>query len=87
VGDGGVPLAMPATGPVVKEAHLVTQAEPKPYPSTATEELAEHYALSQTQTGLVMHRSELWAPMEGGSFFGAGIGSRRRCRWSTRVGT
>ncbi|MBK8937196.1 MAG: hypothetical protein IPM79_06025 [Polyangiaceae bacterium] len=75
VGDGGVPLAMPATGPVVKEAHLVTQAEPKPYPSTATEELAEHYALSQTQTGLVMHRSELWAPMEGGSFFGAGIGS------------
>jgi hypothetical protein len=59
----------------VKEAHLVTQEEPEPYPSTSSEELAEHYALSQERTGLVMHRAELWAPLEGGSFYGAGIGS------------
>lgn len=74
VGDSD-PLVMPATGPIVKEAHLVTQDEPPPYPSTATEELAEHYALSQAQTGYVMLRQELWAPLEGGSHYGAGIGS------------
>jgi hypothetical protein len=75
VGDGGNHLAMPATGPIVMEAHLVTQAEPPPYPMTATEELAAHYALSQTTTGFVMARSQVWAPLEGGSHYGAGIGS------------
>jgi len=74
VGDGGDTLAMPATGPVVLEAHLVTQSEPAPYPTTATEELAAHYALSQAETGLVMFREQVWAPLEGGSFYGAGIG-------------
>lgn len=75
VGDGGVSLQMPATGPVVKEDHLVTQEELEPYPSSATEKLAEHYALSQSKTGLVMFREALWAPLEGGAFYGAGIGS------------
>ncbi|NUP14065.1 MAG: hypothetical protein HOW73_49160 [Polyangiaceae bacterium] len=75
VGDNGVHLTMPASGPVVKEAHLVTQEEPEPFPSTATEELEAHYALSQEKTGLVMHREEVWAPLEGGAFYGAGIGS------------
>lgn len=74
VGDDGVHLAMPATGPIVKEAHLVTQDEPPPYPMTATDELAAHHALSQSVTGLVMHRTEVWAPLEGGDFYGAGIG-------------
>ena len=74
VGDGGSHLKMPATGPLVLEAHLVTQEEPPPYPSTATEKLAEHYQLSQDKTGFVMHRNEVWAPLEGGSFYGAGIG-------------
>lgn len=74
VGDGGNHLAMPATGPIVMEAHLVTQAEPKPYPTTETEELLEHFALSQAATNLVMHRTQVWAPLEGGSFYGAGIG-------------
>lgn len=75
VGDGGVHLVLPATGPVVQEAHLVTQAEPAPFPSSGTDELAEHYTLSQAETGLVMHRGEPWAPLEGGgSFYGAGIG-------------
>jgi hypothetical protein len=74
VGDGGDALAMPATGPIVMEAHLVTQEEPAPFPTTATEELAAHYALSQLETGLVMFREQDWAPLEGGSFYGAGIG-------------
>ncbi len=74
VGDGGTHLAMPATGPVVMEAHLVTQAEPAPFPATATDELAAHYELSQAATGLVMFRTQVWAPLEGGKFYGAGIG-------------
>jgi hypothetical protein len=76
VGDNGSHLAMPATGPIVMEAHLVTQGEPPPYPTTATDHLAEHYALSQKTTGLVMFRTQPWAPLEGGgTFYGAGIGS------------
>jgi len=75
VKDGGKLLAMPATGPVVVEAHLVTQEEPPPYPTTATQELAAHKLLSQKKTGLVMKRTQVWAPLEGGGFYGAGIGS------------
>jgi hypothetical protein len=75
VGDGGDHLEMPATGPMVLEAHLVTQEEPKPYPSTSTEELLEHYALGQERTGYVMVRQQSWAPLEGGDFYGAGISS------------
>lgn len=78
VGDGGDHLAMPATGPIVREAHLVTQAEPAPYPANATDELSEHYALSQAATKLVMQRAESWAPLEGGDFYGAGIGDPAR---------
>ncbi len=75
VNDGGNHLAMPATGPMVLEAHLVTQEEPAPYPSTSTDELAEHYVLSQDMTEFIMHRSQVWAPLEGGTFYGCGIGS------------
>ena len=57
------------------EAHLVTQEEPPPYPTTSTDELAAHYALSQAKTSLVMVRGQKWAPLEGGSFYGAGITS------------
>ncbi len=75
VKDGGKTLKMPAQGPVVMEAHLVTQQEPPPYPQTFTEKLAAHYGLSQNVTGLVMFREQVWAPKEGGTFYGAGIGS------------
>jgi hypothetical protein len=75
VNDNGDSLPMPATGPIVLEAHLVTQQEPAPYPSTATDELAEHYALSQAVSGYVMYRTQVWAPLEGGDFYGCGIGS------------
>ncbi|MSQ84183.1 MAG: hypothetical protein EXR77_15090 [Myxococcales bacterium] len=73
VNDGGKWLAMPATGPIVMEAHLVTAEEPPPYPATATDELTDHYALSQQKTGFMLYRSQVWAPLEGGSFYGAGI--------------
>jgi hypothetical protein len=75
VGDGGNHLQMPATGPMVLEAHLVTQEEPAPYPATSTDELKAHYQLSQSRSGFVMMRSQVWAPLEGGTFYGAGIGS------------
>ncbi len=75
VNDQGNSLAMPATGKIVVEAHLVTQEEPQPYPATFTDELEAHHALSQSRTGFVMHRAQSWAPLEGGSFYGAGIGS------------
>jgi hypothetical protein len=73
VGDGGDHLQMPAAGPMVLEAHLVTQEESY-RPSSSTQHLSEHYALSQSKTGFVMYREELWAPLEGGSFYGCGIG-------------
>ena len=74
VNDGGKTLKMPATGPIVLEAHLVTADEPPPYPQTPTDELAEHRVLSQAKTGFVMSRSQVWAPKEGGgTFYGAGI--------------
>lgn len=75
VNDMGVTLAMPATGKIVLEAHLVTQAEPPPYPTSFTDELVAHGTLSQATTGFVMHRTQPWAPLEGGTFYGAGIGS------------
>jgi hypothetical protein len=75
VGDGGNTLKMPATGPIVTEAHLVTAEEPPPYPQTASDMLWEHYQLSQKKTGMVMFRKQVWAPLEGGTFYGAGIGS------------
>jgi hypothetical protein len=74
IGDNGNSLAMPATGPVVIEAHLVTQAEPAPYPNSSRDQLNDHYELSQALSGLVMLRQQVWAPLEGGNFYGAGIG-------------
>ena len=74
IGDGGVPLAMPATGPVVLEAHLVTvddgygTAGAGPWPATITEGVPEHHATSQGATGFVMHRSQTWAPQESSQF-------------------
>lgn len=74
VGDGGVPLQMPATGPIVMEAHLVTVDDgygalaSDPWPQSITEGIEVHHAVSQAATGLVMHRSQPWAPQEGCEF-------------------
>ena len=71
IGDGGDLLRMPATGPVVLEAHLVTVddgygiSSSDPWPSSSTESIVDHYAMSQDATGFVMYRDESWAPQEG----------------------
>jgi len=70
VGDGGVPLQMPATGPVVLEAHLVTVEDGygtgsnDPWPSSITEGIEDHYELSQDATGFVLYRDQSWCPQE-----------------------
>lgn len=71
---GGVRfLRTPATGPVVKEAHLVTVEDGfgDGWPSSFTDGIERHYALSEAASGYAMERTEPWAPAgEGGSEFG-----------------
>lgn len=64
----------PAVGPVVKEAHLVTNEEwSGSWPMSFTDGIPAHYALSEGVTGYGMTRSEPWAPAgEGGSEYGQG---------------
>lgn len=68
-------LRTPTTGPVVKEAHLVTEAEDfgGGWPTSFTHQIDRHYDLSESASGYVMIRSEPWAPAgEGGSEYGQG---------------
>lgn len=70
-------LRTPATGAVVKEAHLVTEAEAfdtrTGWPKSFTHGLKNHYTLSQAASGFETDRKEPWAPAgEGGSKFGQG---------------
>ena len=79
IGDEGASLELPTTGTVALEAHLVTQAEPPPFPTSTTDGIAEHHALTEEATGLVMMRQQGYAPIEGGaSFYGAGVGDPAR---------
>ena len=76
-GDGKtyIYLRTPATGPVVKEAHLVTSAEDfgGGWPSSFTDRISRHYTTSQATSGYAMSRTEPWAPAgEGGSEYGQG---------------
>ncbi len=66
VGDGGDHLAMPATGPVVLEAHLVTEDDGfgQGWPTTITDGVEDHHELSQDHSGFVMAREQPWAPQE-----------------------
>ncbi len=74
--DGAdVLLHTPSAGPVVQEAHLVTVADDfgGGWPTSFTDQIDAHYALSEAATGYVMDRGEPWAPSgEGGSEFGQG---------------
>lgn len=66
-------LRTPTTGPMVKEAHLVTVEDDfgGGWPGSFTDEIERHYALSEAATGYAMDRGEPWAPAgEGGSEFG-----------------
>ena len=66
----GAPLDLPATGPVVKEAHLVTTADGfgAAWPTSITDGIPAHYATSFGLTDFVMHRTQPWAPMESSQF-------------------
>ena len=66
VGDGGDHLVMPATGPVVLEAHLVTVDDGfgQDWPTTITDGVDDHHEQSQDFSGLVMAREQPWAPQE-----------------------
>ncbi len=63
IGEDG-PYLMPATGPVVLEAHLVTAEEftDDSWPQSFTDGIAAHYQLSQQRSGYLMDRSEPWCP-------------------------
>jgi hypothetical protein len=66
-------LQLPAVGPVVKEAHLVTDDDGfgSRWPNSFTDGIRDHYALSEAETGYAMTRTEPWAPAgEGGSEYG-----------------
>ncbi len=74
VGDGGQALAMPATGQVALEAHLVTVDDgygsegSGAWPQSGTEDIEDHYALSQEASGFLMHRDQPWCPQEGSEY-------------------
>ncbi|MCK6574961.1 hypothetical protein L6V77_28145 [Myxococcota bacterium] len=71
--DGARFLRTPAVGPVVKEAHLVTVEDGfgEGWPSSFTDGIERHYALSEATSGYAMDRTEPWAPAgEGGSEYG-----------------
>ncbi len=73
-------LELPALGPVVKEAHLVTLDDafgPDEWPTSGIDGLEGHYATSLEASRYVMPRGEPWAPSgEGGSRWGQGSGGR-----------
>lgn len=74
-------LATPSLGPVVREAHLVTEGEDfagDGWPTAARDQIERHYALSEAATGFAMARAEPWAPEgEGGSHWGGGATGRK----------
>jgi hypothetical protein len=72
------PLPMPTFGPVVMEAHLVTDEEFSGlWPTALRDGIPEHYLLSEGRTGYEMSRREPWAPEgEGGSEWGQGSTTR-----------
>ncbi|MCO4774051.1 MAG: hypothetical protein KDA24_28720, partial [Deltaproteobacteria bacterium] len=75
---GRGPLTMPATGPVVKEAHLVTDEEGygSGWPSSINAGMTEHYDLSQGNSGLVMRRTQSWAPQESSQYGQGSTGAK-----------
>jgi len=82
VGDDGVTLEMPATGPMAMEAHLVTtddgygSSTSDPWPQSITESIPDHYRLSEDATGFVMARNQPWAPQEGCEYGQGACGSK-----------
>jgi hypothetical protein len=68
-------LRLPAIGPVVKEAHLVTTDEDfgGGWPTSLRDRIERHYTISEMTSGYAAARTEPWAPAgEGGSEYGQG---------------
>jgi len=74
----GPALQLPATGPVVSEAHLVTDVDGfgSSWPATIDDAIDHHYSVSFEATSFVMARSSDWAPQES-SEFGQGSTSQK----------
>ncbi len=73
------PLEMPATGQVVKEAHLVTDQEFSggTWPQSFTDGIDNHYQLSESVSGYSMNRTEPWCPCcEPSNEYGQGSSAR-----------
>ncbi len=74
-GKAEVFLRTPARGPMVLEAHLMTDQDDLNgyWPSNGRHGIQTHHALSEAATGYVMQRKQPWAPAgEGGCEFGQG---------------
>ena len=73
-------LVLPSQGPVARNAHLVTTSEnfEGPWPSSSSDGITNHYAVSQSASGYDMERSDPWKPAgEGGSEWGQGATGAR----------
>ncbi len=68
-------LRLPARGPMVLEAHLMTDMDDLNgyWPSSGRHGIKEHYKHTEAATGYVMKRRQPWAPAgEGGCQYGQG---------------
>jgi hypothetical protein len=68
---GGPSVSLPDSGPMVLEAHLVSDADgfaSGEWPSELWQNIPEHYAGSFLLSQLVMTRSQSWAPQESSQF-------------------
>ena len=71
-------IALPQTGKIVKEAHMVTDHDQAVHgsgwwPSTSQENLAEHKKYTAQITGVTSSGTEAWCPSgEGGCLYGQG---------------
>lgn len=68
---GGPSVTLPSTGPMVLEAHLVTEQDgfaDGVWPSDIWDGVPEHWATSFGLSDLVMLRTQSWAPQESSEF-------------------
>jgi len=72
VGKGSI--AMPASGKIVQESHLVTKEEGF-QPSSTSDRIEDHYRITQEAIGMTFSHRDKWTPAEGGGNVGQGSGS------------
>jgi hypothetical protein len=74
----GPDLQLPATGPMVLEAHLVTVDDGfgSSWPQSITEGIEHHYEVSFGATDFVMFRDQSWCPQENSEFGQGATGAK-----------